>query len=73
MLLIDARRGALALPLLSLLACAGCADLPEIPHQTCGNGALEPGEACDRTAPDRGAPESVARRVGRAAQSGQIR
>lgn len=39
------RRFALVLaPFLSLFACA---DLPDIPRGTCGNGVLDPGEDCD--------------------------
>ncbi len=39
----------------ALLALAGCADLQILPANECGNGVLEPGEACDGEA-DCGAP-----------------
>lgn len=36
--------------LLSLLSFAGCADLAAVESGVCGNGVVEPGEACDGTA-----------------------
>lgn len=37
---------------LVLVSVLGCGELPDIPRDTCDNGVIEPGEDCDRFAPN---------------------